>query len=229
MTHYWVNYGSVFRESQSKLRLDPCHLSPIPQSICYKGRQSGRYFTAFLTERGIFIEETSGEQPAKRRSNAARAVLPQCAPRSGQAAAESKVLKVFSPRQFLGIAACKISFPAAIQPANDENAAGVRQEQTEQKAFCLLLLHQEADYSVPLLISAGKDDVLLDWRLWADSYNLPMLIEEDGRFRLPNSAQGLKLFINDHKMRLPRRQFSLRCHGLSLNTRLVLANQVMLG
>lgn len=188
MAKHWAVYGRNLRQASQKLRLDPCHL---PQSICYQSPNSGQYFSAFLTERGIFIQKAAAK------------------------AGKADVLKIFPPSCFLGIAARKL-------PLTPEAEA--------QKAFCLWLAHEEEDYSVPLLVSAHKDDVVLDWRLWADSYNLPMLImEETDRLRPLGSQAMLKLFVNDCKMPQKPQDFSLRCRGLSLNTRLVLANQVMLG
>jgi|GEM_PF-971609 len=220
MAHHWADYSADFHESEQKLRLDPCHL---PQTVCYKGKQSGKYFHVSLSERGIFLRETAlPQKPARgsaRHHIAPRALHSASLAQSKNTARKqqtNEVLKILSPRLFRGVAACKITL--------NQNTP------QEQKAFCLMLLHDEADYCIPLLISACKDDVLLDWRLWADSYNLPMLIGEEGRgFRPLGGGAALKLFINDHKMRPPQRDFSLRCHGLSLNTRLVLSNQVMLG
>ncbi|KAA6204420.1 MAG: hypothetical protein DU429_07355 [Candidatus Tokpelaia sp.] len=214
MANYRAGYHVTTRAAERKLlRLDPCHL---PQTICYKSRQSGKYFTAFLTENSIFIQQQDRARPHTQTGQglpapAFYAPKPQFADKTA-----GYEPKIFSPRRFHGIAACKITLNHGQSNAH--------------KAFCLLLLHEQADYSVPLLISAHKDDVVLDWRLWADSYNLPMLIIEEGRsFRPLGGKATLKLFINDHKIRTTRPDFSLRCRGLSLNLRLVLANQVMLG
>jgi len=215
MAHYWASYHATARAAEQKLRLDPCHL---PQNICYKSRQSGKYFTACLTETGIFIQERGKTRPlaAAGHKMPAPTLFAQKLPAMAAGTINSPVSKIFPPQRFRGIAACKITLN--------------RGQAKAQKVFCLLLLHEQADYSVPLLISAHKDDVVLDWRLWADNYSLPMLIMEEGRgFRPLSSKATLKLFINDHKIRTARREFSLRCRGLSLNLRLVLANQVMLG
>jgi len=227
MTYYRANHGAAGkgespdsgparraapRALPQKLRLDPCHL---PQSLCYKGRGSGARFTALLTERGVIVRRLAAQAAAP------AAEIPAAA-KAARRRAKSLMPHILSLRQFRGIAACKIT-------AADETL------------FCLMLLHDQDDYCVPLLLSADKDDVLLDWRLWADCYNLPMLIEDapaggaaamagGGRsFRPLSGAAACRLFINDGRMRRRPREFFLRCRGLSLNMRLVLANQVMLG
>jgi len=134
---------------------------------------------------------------------------------------KSRLPQILSLRQFSGIAACKTA-------------------QSGETVFCLMLVHDNGDYCVPLLVSNNKDDLLMDWRLWADSYNLPMLIGEAplsangyintaSSFRPLSGAAACKMFMNDRPIQRRRREFSLRCRGFSLNTRLVLGNQVMLG
>lgn len=266
MTYNRAFGGVSKRKSDQKLRLDPCHL---PQSLLYQSPKSGKIFAAFLTERGISIQEQPNLHAENSRS-AAQARLLSPMPRfsymphlhyasatrqsssrlphrislacgahnphsphklserilaHSQNSAGSKiadtVLKVFSPRRFRGIAARKLLL-------NSSNTA-----ENPRQALCLTLLHDNADYSVPLLISEHKDDVVLDWRLWADIYNLPMLISErEGDFRPLGGGGKLKLFLNGKNSHRPisvKHNFSLRCRGISLNMRLILANQVMIG
>jgi len=121
------------------------------------------------------------------------------------------ILRILSPWHFHGIAAHKL-----------ETRDG-------QKAISLVLLHKNPDYSVPLLISCNHDDVLLDWRLWADVYDLPMLsIDKNGIISNVVKHSPLQCFMN-RKMKKLHSNFLLRCRGQSLNVRLVIANQVMLG
>lgn len=45
----------------------------------------------------------------------------------------------------------------------------------------LELMHVDPMLSVPLLVANDLDDVAIDWRAWADSFGLPMLlVEADG-------------------------------------------------
>lgn len=121
------------------------------------------------------------------------------------------VVQILSPQHFRGVAARRI-----------ETADG-------QKAISLVLLHKNADYSIPLLISRNHDDVLLDWRLWSDIYDLPMLLmDTNGIISNVRECSPLKRFITK-KAGKTHSGFLLRCRGRSLNVRLVIANQVMLG
>lgn len=107
-------------------------------------------------------------------------------------------------------------------------AASTVLTQSGEKAVALDLLHKNAALSIPLLVSFNTDDVLLDWRLWADTYDLPMLlIDEDGSICPVEENAPLRGFSGEK----PQRQshFLLRCRGRSLGLRLVVANQVMLG
>jgi len=131
--------------------------------------------------------------------------------RAGKALENENILQILSPKQFRGIAAYKSDM------------------RDGQKAISLVLLHKNPDYSVPLLISCNHDDVLLDWRLWADVYDLPMLtIDHNGTVSDVMERSPLDRFISGRPMKT-RSDFLLRCRGRSLNVRLVIANQVMLG
>lgn len=98
------------------------------------------------------------------------------------------------------------------------------------KAVALDLLHANCEFTIPLLISRNLDDVLLDWRLWADAFNLPMLlVNEDGSILPIHERSPLhNLFCLSRDMQKSSR-FMLRCRGFTLGIRLIIANQVMLG
>lgn len=121
------------------------------------------------------------------------------------------VVRVLQPKEFRGIAARAI-----------ETREG-------DKAIALILLHNNPDFCVPLRISHNLDDVLLDWRLWSDSYDLPMLsIDDEGTIKGVRECSPLQHFF-PNTVQKPRSRFLLRCRGRSLNLRLVISNQVMLG
>lgn len=131
--------------------------------------------------------------------------------RADSSSGGGNILQMLSPQQFRGIAARKV-----------ETKDG-------EKAISLVLLHRNPNYSVPLLISCNHDDVLMDWRLWADIYDLPMLtIDNDDIVSNVMERSPLRPFFMQ-KAKKPRSHFLLRCRGRSLNVRLVIANQVMLG
>jgi len=55
----------------------------------------------------------------------------------------------------------------------------------------LELMHNDPMLSVPLLVAENLDDVAADWRAWADSYLLPMLlVESDGVARPLDDSIG---------------------------------------
>ncbi|AQS42237.1 MAG: Hypothetical protein BHV28_15570 [Candidatus Tokpelaia hoelldobleri] len=131
--------------------------------------------------------------------------------RTGAAEAREDILKILSPRQFRGIAAKRVK------------------TRSGEQAIVLVLLHDNPDYCVPLLHSGDHDDVLLDWRLWADAYDLPMMtINVSGVASTILGHSPLQSFFFSPAQRRGSR-FLLRCRGRSLNMRLVIANQVMLG
>ena len=99
-----------------------------------------------------------------------------------------------------------------------------------QKAVSLELLHRNHEACIPLLVSRDLDDVLLDWRLWADTYDLPMLLLNDDGSAIPvKDRSSLEHFFGKQSHEHTKKNFSLRCRGCSLGIRLVINNQVMLG
>lgn len=99
-----------------------------------------------------------------------------------------------------------------------------------EKAVSLELLHTNREACIPLLVSRDLDDVLLDWRIWADTYDLPMLlVNEDGTVIPVKDRSPLEHFFGKKTHDHNRKCFLLRCRGYSLGIRLVIANQVMLG
>lgn len=66
-----------------------------------------------------------------------------------------------------------------------------------EKAVALELLHANEESCVPLLVSRDLNNVLLDWRLWADTYSLPMLmINEDNRLVVVKDRSDLRRFFS---------------------------------
>lgn len=98
------------------------------------------------------------------------------------------------------------------------------------KAISLELFHKTPESCIPLLVSRDLDDVLLDWRLWSDTYDLPMvLVNDDGSVTPVKERSPLQHFFEKTPPEQFQKSFSLRCRGCSLGIRLVVANQVMLG
>lgn len=107
-------------------------------------------------------------------------------------------------------------------------AASTVKTKDGEKAVALNLLHEDAVLSIPLLVSRNMDDVLLDWRLWADTYDLPMLlIDEDGSIAPVEERAPLQHFTSKKIKKHP--QFLLRCRNRSLGLRLIMSNHLMLG
>ncbi|WP_336276365.1 DUF6101 family protein [Bartonella sp. CB178] len=93
------------------------------------------------------------------------------------------------------------------------------------RAVALELFHVDEESCIPLLVSRDLNNVLLDWRLWADIYNLPMLmINEDGSSVVVKERSDLRRFFH-RTLRCKRKRFSLRCGG-SLGLRLIMFDQV---
>lgn len=108
--------------------------------------------------------------------------------------------------------------------------------------IALMLVHKDPSLSIPLLISDNYDDVLLDWRLWADLYDLPMMvIDEFEDLRPVRECAPLDYFLREYfpvyslfynksidgrpiigkksfQLRLPNRRLKLR---LKLSSRLI--------
>ena len=60
-------------------------------------------------------------------------------------------------------------------------AARAVEDEFGEITVTLELMHEDPQLSVPLLVAHDLTDVAADWRAWAASFNLPMmLVEEDG-------------------------------------------------
>lgn len=117
-------------------------------------------------------------------------------------------------------------------PAHHFKGVAARAVETASghKAVSLELLHEDSEACIPLLVSRDLDDVLLDWRLWADTYDLPMLlVNEEGNAIPVRERSPLQHFFGKSPRKEFQKSFLLRCRGRSLGLRLVIANQVMLG
>ncbi len=65
-----------------------------------------------------------------------------------------------------------------------------------ERAVALELLHKDEEACILLLVSRDLNNILLDWRLWADIYNLPMLmISEDNRVIVVKDRSDLRRFF----------------------------------
>ncbi|WP_074380917.1 DUF6101 family protein [Bartonella doshiae] len=96
-----------------------------------------------------------------------------------------------------------------------------------EKAVALELFHADEEVCIPLLVSRDLNNVLLDWRLWADTYALPMLmITEDNGVIVVKDRSNLRRFFCT-TLPVKRKRFVLH-YGNSLGLRLVIANQVAL-
>jgi hypothetical protein len=52
-------------------------------------------------------------------------------------------------------------------------------------------MHQDPMLCVPLLVAENLDDIAADWRAWADTFRLPMLLfEADGIARTLEESVG---------------------------------------
>ncbi|WP_455479683.1 DUF6101 family protein [Bartonella sp. B23] len=96
-----------------------------------------------------------------------------------------------------------------------------------EKAVALELLHADEEACIPLLVSRDLNNVLLDWRLWADTYGLPMLMtNEDNRIMVVEDRSDLRRFFCT-TLHSKQKCFSIRYDNL-LGLRLVIANRVVL-
>ncbi len=57
-------------------------------------------------------------------------------------------------------------------------AARAYENEDGTNTVTLELLHEDADLSVPLLVSENMDDIAADWQCWSRALHLPMLIVE---------------------------------------------------
>lgn len=96
-----------------------------------------------------------------------------------------------------------------------------------ERAVALELLHEDEEACIPLLVSRDLNNVLLDWRLWADTYDLPMLmINEDNRIIVVKDRSDLRQFFSTTSHSKQKR-FLLRYRS-PLGLRLMIANRVAL-
>lgn len=103
------------------------------------------------------------------------------------------------------------------------------EEDNGRTTVTLELMHDNPNLSVPLLVAHDLSNVATDWRAWAQTFNLPMmLVEEDGVARPLYESAGPAAAkeeptprqVEESKMRAPR--FRARCKLHSLGMRLVI-------
>ncbi|CBI76101.1 conserved protein of unknown function [Bartonella clarridgeiae 73] len=96
------------------------------------------------------------------------------------------------------------------------------------KAIKLELFHVDEEICIPLLVSRKLNNVFLDWRLWAQIYNLPMLmIDEYNSIIKVQDRSVLHQFFHRVSSYSVQKRFLLRCND-SLGLRLVIDNQTAL-
>ncbi|WP_455475083.1 DUF6101 family protein [Bartonella sp. B30(2025)] len=96
-----------------------------------------------------------------------------------------------------------------------------------EKAVALELLHIDDEVCIPLLVSRDLNNVLLDWRLWADTYDLPMLmINEDGSVTVVKDRSDLRQFF--YKTWNYKQKSLLLRYQKSLGIRLIIAHRVII-
>ncbi|WP_455481037.1 DUF6101 family protein [Bartonella sp. B12(2025)] len=96
-----------------------------------------------------------------------------------------------------------------------------------ERAVALELFHADEEACIPLLVSRDLNNVLLDWRLWADTYDLPMLmINEDNRVIVVKDRSDLRRFFCT-TLHSKQKRFLLR-YSNPLGLRLVIANRIVL-
>lgn len=106
-------------------------------------------------------------------------------------------------------------------------AARIVKTHSGERAVALELLHTDEEVCIPLLVSRDLNNVLLDWRLWADTYDLPMLmINEDNRVMVVKDRFDLRRFFYT-TLHSRQKHFLLR-YSNPLGLRLVIANRVAL-
>ncbi|UXM95460.1 DUF6101 family protein [Bartonella sp. HY329] len=104
--------------------------------------------------------------------------------------------------------------------------------------LALMLVHKNPSLSIPLLTSDNYDDVLLDWRLWADLYDLPMMvIDEFEELRPVRECAPLDYFLREYaplqsllngKSLSVKKRFQLRLPNRRLKLRLKLSNRLII-
>ncbi|WP_455478610.1 DUF6101 family protein [Bartonella sp. B10] len=114
-------------------------------------------------------------------------------------------------------------------PAYDFKGIAARTVKTiaGERAVALELFHTDKEACIPLLVSRDLHNVLLDWRLWADIYSLPMLmINEDNSVIVVKDHADLRRFFCMTSYS-KRKHFLLR-YGNPLGLRLIIANRIVL-
>ncbi|MBX4336147.1 DUF6101 family protein [Bartonella raoultii] len=126
----------------------------------------------------------------------------------------------------------KTEFPASIShlmPSYHFKGIAARAVKTcsGERAVALELFHADKEACIPLLVSRDLNNVLLDWRLWADIYGLPMLmINEDNRIVVVKDRANLRrLFCKT--LHSKQKRFLLRYRN-PLGLRLMIANEIAL-
>ncbi|EJF87526.1 hypothetical protein ME1_01128 [Bartonella vinsonii subsp. arupensis OK-94-513] len=106
-------------------------------------------------------------------------------------------------------------------------AARTVKTRSGERAVALELFHTDKEFCIPLLVSRDLNNVLLDWRLWADIYDLPMLmIDEDNRIMVVKDRSDLRRFLGT-TLHSKQKRFLLR-YSNPLGLRLVIGNRVAL-
>jgi hypothetical protein len=57
------------------------------------------------------------------------------------------------------------------------------------RAF-VLLAHKDPGLTLPLFVSRDSDDAFAEWRSWANVLGLPLLVDDEGRWREPFARMG---------------------------------------
>ncbi|AQX21661.1 hypothetical protein Bcsk_010240 [Bartonella sp. CDC_skunk] len=97
-----------------------------------------------------------------------------------------------------------------------------------EKAITLELFHVDEEICIPLLVSRKLNNVFLDWRLWTQIYNLPMLmIDEYSNIVKVQGRSIMHQFFHMVSPNSAQKRFLLRGHN-SLGLRLMINNQTAL-
>ncbi len=105
-------------------------------------------------------------------------------------------------RQILPQSGLPLSLSVPVKSFIGVTARAVEDEYGEI-TVTLELMHDDPHLSVPLLVAHDLNDIAADWRAWASTFNLPMmLVEEDGVARPLNESTG-PVVTNEPQ---PRRQ-----------------------
>ena len=106
-------------------------------------------------------------------------------------------------------------------------AARAVEDEFGEITVTLELMHEDPQLSVPLLVAHDLTDVAADWRAWAASFNLPMmLVEEDGVARpLYESTGQPQARRQGQEPRRRRPRFLARRKTGTLGVRLVISGK----